>query len=356
MPVPVELIHHASGNWFKIFAVHFTDSVCPMGESGGMVANMSGQSHDRDGRGRFVAHPKKVPWHERWRTGIRLGEIAVVIGLWGGGLASADMVIASVLLLAALLVGAVSIAADPKRPKSGKAILVALWILFIAASELLVYIRHNADVPEASATVTAPSGGKTASLDCERGELPNVVPDDPLLVIELLPGGTSGYVSTSQRPGSPLIWPEINDGHEIYRCAIKNLGRDAFILREAKFRIVYRKMVYLKDRSTSGDISSETFYSFKPRSLDVLAGGQRYFYFVNRTTEEADVYYPNDIAAELAGSGDFKSVLLLSPPVDAFPIGPMAPKGPPTQSPSTQSPPPQPTGTSPGTSPALALP
>lgn len=98
-----------------------------------------------------------TPWHERWRTGIRLGETAVAIGLWASGLAAAtDMVVAVILLAAGLVVGTLAIAADPGRSRRNKELLCGLVALFFVASGGVVYWRHNADATRQVVTQGVP--------------------------------------------------------------------------------------------------------------------------------------------------------------------------------------------------------
>lgn len=83
------------------------------------------------------------PWSDRWRNSIRAGETAVVIGLWGGGIAASDMVIAAILLGAGVVVGLIAVLADPLRSRTAKAIVCIAVIALGAASEAVVYWRHS---------------------------------------------------------------------------------------------------------------------------------------------------------------------------------------------------------------------
>jgi hypothetical protein len=83
------------------------------------------------------------PWSDRWRNSIRAGETAVVIGLWGGGIAASDMVIAAILLGAGVVVGLIAILADPVQSRAAKAIACIVIIALGAASEAVVYWRHS---------------------------------------------------------------------------------------------------------------------------------------------------------------------------------------------------------------------
>ena len=86
----------------------------------------------------------EAPWGERWRTTIRAGETAVVVGLWGGGIAASDLVIAAILLAAGLLVGLIAVGSDPARPMVGKTFINLLLIVVFAVSGAVVYWRHSA--------------------------------------------------------------------------------------------------------------------------------------------------------------------------------------------------------------------
>lgn len=97
---------------------------------------------------------RRAAFWDRWRTGIRAGETAILIALWGGGVAAAgDLVIAGVLLCAGFLVGVLAIVADPDRSRPVKVGGMVVLTAGFAGSGAMVYWRHKADEPKAPAAV-----------------------------------------------------------------------------------------------------------------------------------------------------------------------------------------------------------
>jgi hypothetical protein len=80
---------------------------------------------------------------ERWRDGIRLGETAVVIGFWVGGLAVGDPLTAHLLFACGFLVGALSVVSDPNAARSTRVLLLLLVAVFFAAADGFYLWRHN---------------------------------------------------------------------------------------------------------------------------------------------------------------------------------------------------------------------
>jgi hypothetical protein len=91
---------------------------------------------------------------ERWRAGIRLGETAIVIGLWGGALATGDPVIAQILFVLGLLVGIVAIVADPNTSRATGIMLICSLILCFLGADAIFLWRH--DLASAKAPAAAP--------------------------------------------------------------------------------------------------------------------------------------------------------------------------------------------------------
>jgi hypothetical protein len=88
-----------------------------------------------------AAQPAK--WHERWRTGIRASETAVVFGLWTAGIAATDLMFVGFFLAAALGIGLLFIFEDPLRSPIVKVALGALLLFFLGGSGWIAYERHQ---------------------------------------------------------------------------------------------------------------------------------------------------------------------------------------------------------------------
>jgi hypothetical protein len=113
----VELIHHVSANWFKIFRENFTESVCWTQASGVMVADMSDKPTKDIFTGRFVSADAKPPsrsqvirHHTKRAIKDPIGQFIVVavIALIIASLAASGVItmqLAEVLLLAAWVLG-----------------------------------------------------------------------------------------------------------------------------------------------------------------------------------------------------------------------------------------------------------
>lgn len=97
---------------------------------------------------------------ERWRSGVRLGETAVVIGFWVSGITSSDAVIANVLLILGFAVGGVAILADPNGSKKTSALLLTLLAVCFLAAEGIFLWRHTANAQASTAPAALPAPAK----------------------------------------------------------------------------------------------------------------------------------------------------------------------------------------------------
>ncbi len=86
-------------------------------------------------------------WLQSWRNGLRLGETAVVIGLWTGGIAASDVVIAQVLLIAGLVFGVVAIFADPASSREKSLGLSLALFLSFGVAEGIYFFRKSSPSP-----------------------------------------------------------------------------------------------------------------------------------------------------------------------------------------------------------------
>jgi hypothetical protein len=91
-----------------------------------------------------LSSPARVPWHKKWRGGIRAAETAIVVGLWATGITAADVVFIALLLVTAFLIGAVAIIADPVRSRITKTALALALAVGLSVSGAVAVYRHQA--------------------------------------------------------------------------------------------------------------------------------------------------------------------------------------------------------------------
>jgi hypothetical protein len=110
-----------------------------------------------------VASPPQLLWYERWRIGIRTGETAIIITLWAAGVEAADMIIVALMLVAALVVGAIAIATDPSRSGGVKTFLaVCLTLSLCGSGGFTFYRRLPAPLP-----IVSPASALSTNVDAE---------------------------------------------------------------------------------------------------------------------------------------------------------------------------------------------
>ncbi len=97
------------------------------------------------------------PWWNRWRSGIRAGETAVVLAFWGSGLAADDVVIAAIFFALGVGVGIIAVVSDPSLSVAAKGIVIVLLMLAFGIGGAIMCWRHReppSTIPTAAAVAT----------------------------------------------------------------------------------------------------------------------------------------------------------------------------------------------------------
>jgi hypothetical protein len=292
--------------------------------------------------------PTPLPWHERWRNGIRLGETAVVIGLWATGFSAADPVIAAVLLTLGLCVACVAVIADPDRSRKWKAALVAGLVVIFAGSGVIVHMRQpkqerqiNEDslaaktaailrpfLPSPSSTpqVTgptaaapppptfrgAPSSGEALAkspggnirlfVDCSLAPPKVAFPPDGnihLMIIEtdVIDVGAV-YEHGVNVPGETITMPGERPAQ---RCAITNYGSETALNLKVQFRQLFQRALNIPGGGQkSGDTVLEKPTTMEVTKIDPGPQSSYVFYVFSMGKLFSRVYFP--------GTVDFKTI------------------------------------------------